>query len=77
MPDTTSKGPMVKSMYVFHAAEIDCKNVLGGLEPLVISYQVNQSADLQLWDGNFCTISLFGIDKYLESDARNITCSLS
>jgi len=48
------------------------------LEPLVIPYQANQPADPQLWDDNFSPISLFGIDKFLTSDAKNIVgnCSL-
>ena len=41
------------------------------LEPSVILYQANQLADLQLWDSNFCLISLFDVDKYLASDVKN------
>jgi len=29
-----------------------------------------------LWDGSFCPISIFGVNKYLEGDAKNIACSL-
>jgi len=47
-----------------------------GLEPSVIPYTANQPADSQLWDGNFCPISIFGMNEYLEGDARNINCSL-
>ena len=32
--------------------------------------------DPQLWDGSFCPISIFGINEYLEGNAKNITCSL-
>ena len=32
--------------------------------------------DPQLWNGNFYPIFLFGVDKYLEEDAKNITYSL-
>jgi len=46
------------------------------LELLVISYANNQPADLQLWNDDFYLISLFGINKYLEGNAKNITCSL-
>jgi len=46
------------------------------LEPLAIPYQANQLADPQLWDGNFNSISLFGTDEFLASDAKNIACSL-
>ena len=35
----------------------------------------NQPVDPQLWDSNFCPISLFGIDEYLEDNTKNITCS--
>ena len=50
-----------KWLYVPH--ETETNNVLSSqsLEPLVILYQANQLADLQLWDSNFCLISLFGI----------------
>ena len=47
-----------------------------GIEPSVISYSVNQPVDPQLWDSSFCLISLFGMNKYLEDNAKNITCSL-
>jgi len=46
------------------------------LEPSVIPYTANQPVDSQLWNGNFCPISIFGMNKYLEGDARNINCSL-
>ena len=46
------------------------------LELLAILYQANQPADLQLWDGNFSSISLFSTDKFLDGNAKNITCSL-
>jgi len=46
------------------------------LEPLVILYQANQPADLQLWNGNFFPIFLFGINKFLSGDAKNIVCFL-
>jgi len=29
-----------------------------------------------LWYGNFCPIFIFEINKYLEGDAKNITCPL-
>ena len=47
-----------------------------GLEPSVIPYIANQPADSQLWDGNFCPISIFRMNEHLEGDARNINCSL-
>ena len=44
------------------------------LELSAIPYSVNQSADLQLWDSSFYLISIFEINKYLESNAKNIVC---
>ena len=41
------------------------------LELSTILYSINQTMDLQ-----FCSISIFGINKYLEGNAKNITCSL-
>ena len=40
----------------------------------ITSYSVNQSADLQLYNNSFCLISIFEINKYLESNAKNIGC---
>jgi len=28
-----------------------------------------------LWDGNFCPVSIFEVNEYLEEDAKNIICS--
>ena len=47
-----------------------------GLELLVILYQTNQPIDPQLLNSNFCSISLFRIDKCLAGNAKNIICSL-
>jgi len=44
--------------------------------PTVIPYSANVPADPSLWDGNFTATSLFGTDEFLNSDIRNITCSL-
>jgi len=44
--------------------------------PKVIPYSANVLADPSLWDGNFMVISLFGTNKFLNSDINNITCSL-
>ena len=63
-PDTANMGPAVESMHVPHAAELNCENTPQDLEPLVIPYQANQPVDPQLWDDDFCPISLFGIDNY-------------
>jgi len=45
------------------------------LEPMVILYAVNQLVDSQLWYSNFYLISIFDINEYLESNAKNITYS--
>jgi len=44
--------------------------------PKVIPYSANVPADPSLWDGNFMATSLFGTNKFLNSDINNITCSL-
>jgi len=44
--------------------------------PMVIPYSTNISTDLTLWDGNFMATSLFGTNKFLNSDINNISCSL-
>jgi len=41
-----------------------------------IPYKANAPADPNLWDGHFGTISLFGINKFLQSNTQNISCSL-
>jgi len=46
------------------------------LEPSAISYQANQPTDQQLWDRDFNSVSLFGTDKFLAGDAKNIACFL-
>jgi len=42
----------------------------------VIPYSTNVPADPSLWDGNFTATSLFGTNKFLNSDINNIMCSL-
>ena len=74
--NTVSLRPVVEPMHIFYIMEINCKNTSQSLKPLVILYQANQSVDLQLQNGNFCPISLFRVDNYLEGDAKNVTCSL-
>jgi len=44
--------------------------------PTVIPYSANVLADPDLWDGNFTATSLFGINKFLQSDVCNMACSL-
>ena len=63
-------------MHVPHTTEINDACTSQGLKPLVIPYTINQPTDPQLWDSNFCSISFFKIDKYLEGNAKNIMYSL-
>jgi len=42
----------------------------------VIPHSANVPADPNLWDGNFTATSLFGTNKFLQSDVRNMACSL-
>jgi len=44
--------------------------------PTVISYSANIPADPNLWDSNFTATSLFGMNEFLQSDVRNMACSL-
>jgi len=44
--------------------------------PTVIPYSANVLADPSLWDSNFTATSLFGTNKFLQSDIHNMACSL-
>jgi len=44
--------------------------------PEVIPYSTNVPADPSLWDRNFTATSLFGTNKFLNSDINNVMCSL-
>jgi len=44
--------------------------------PIVIPYSANIPANSNLWDGNFTATSLFGTNEFLQSDVRNMACSL-
>jgi len=44
--------------------------------PMVIPYSTNVLADPNLWDGNFTATSLFSTNKFLQSNVRNMACSL-
>ena len=76
MKDAVSIEPAVKLIHVPCAIEINNVSVPQDLESLVILYMANQSVDPQLWNDNFCPISLFRLDEYLEEDAESIICSL-
>jgi len=66
----------IELMLVPYTMEINNICAPQGLESLAIPYSDNQPVDSQSWDSNFCPISLFEIDKYLEDDAKNIICLL-
>ena len=59
-----------------HGAVIDNMYFLQGFETLAIPYSINQLANSQLWDSNFCLVSIFEVNEYLKDDAKNIVCSL-
>jgi len=44
--------------------------------PMVIPYSANIPADPNLWDSSFTATSLFGTNKFLQSDLCNIAYSL-
>jgi len=44
--------------------------------PMVIPYSTNVPANPNLWDGNFTATSLFGTNEFLQSNVRNMACSL-
>jgi len=46
------------------------------ITPSAIPYEANASADPNLWDGHFGLIFFFGTNKFLQSNAHNISCSL-
>jgi len=75
MFNLTNIVPEVKSMYVPHTSETNNTSMPQNIKPSVILYIINQLANSQLLDGSFCPISLFGMKMFLDSDAKNITCS--
>jgi len=76
MKDSGNKVPATEDTCApYVTADINI-NMPQYLEPTVIPYQENQSTNLLLWNDNFCPIFLFGIDNYLEDDAKNIIYSL-
>ena len=59
-----------------YSQDINIFNTGSTLEPLVISYSDNQPMDLDLWDGFFFPTLLIRVEKFLFSNAQNITYSL-
>ena len=41
-----------------------------------MNYDINQATDLELWDGKFRVVSLYGSMEYIASDVKNIKESL-
>ena len=74
--NSTNLVPIVEYTHVFYETAPNDMSITHGIEPTAILYTVNQPVDPQLWDSNFCSISIFGMNKYLEGDAKNIMCSL-
>ena len=67
MNNFTNQVPLAKSIYTPHMKESYNMTNPQGLKPMIIPYTTtNQSADLQLWNGNFCPIFVFSINKYLD-----------
>lgn len=71
-----SMESIVKHIHISHAMEINNTSTSQSLKLLIIPYTTNQPADPQLWDSNFCLISLFEIYEYLKDDTQNVTFSL-
>ena len=42
----------------------------------IILYDINVPADLNIWNSDFSSTSLFGIDQYLARNSNNIAYSL-
>ena len=68
--------PAGNPVYVSYKAKTNNMTHSQSLKSFIILYQNNQPADPQLWDGNFHTIFLFGVNKYLAGNAKNITVSI-
>ena len=76
MKDSGNIAPIFEAMHILHTTVVNNTCVPQDIETTAIPYLDNQPVDSQLWNGNFCLISLFGIDIYLEGNTKNITCSL-
>jgi len=70
-----ARQPAKVNMSMLHGQSME-SSVKPMLEPLVILYNNNQPADPNLWNGLFASISLLGIDKFINSNVQNIMCLL-
>lgn len=59
-----------------HTQAFEYENSKEPSPPAVIPYSANVPADPNLWDGDFRSTSLFGTNEFLQSDVRNMACSL-
>ena len=64
---------IVEPTHILYEIASNDMNTTHSLEPTVILYTINQPIDPQLQDSNFYSISIFGINEYLEGDTKNIT----
>ena len=71
-----NKALSVKNIHIPYIADTTNIYTYQNIESLAISCSINQPMDLLLWDGSFCPISLFSLNKYLDGNAKNITCFL-
>jgi len=67
---STNQAPIVEPTHVSHEVAPNNTSTTHGLQPTAIPYAVNQPVDSQLWDSNFCPISIFGMNECLEDDAK-------
>lgn len=68
--------PSVENIHISYVEDTTNKCTSQSVELLAIPYSTNQPVDPQLWDRSFCSIFLFGLNEYLDSNAKNIMCSL-
>jgi len=74
--DSVRKTNIIEPMLDLYGIIINEIYLPQDIEYLAILYSVNQPIDLQLQNGSFYLISIFDINEYLESDIKNIACSL-
>jgi len=72
MKDSGNIASIFEAMHIPHATVVNNTCVPQDIETTAIPYLDNQPVDSQLWNGNFCLISLFGIDIYLVSELLKV-----
>jgi len=63
-------------MSIPYSQGMDTSTTRPNIESIAISYDNNEPADPNIWDGSFSPISIFGVNKSLGKDTKNIACSL-